>query len=209
MDRTRWMVWRFARRRMTRSGRRDLISYRHRTCTDASVILIRILFRISTHARAQRHAYPYRNRFCLCATTQNTHRPFTRSHVNYYFFIPDLSRVACNLTISREGDTYTRGDSIVMDRERNFSRDGRMDEWQKKPALSALFRKGTEKKGDNHRRAFGMYLDEPRNMRLTRDLPLGEIFYQWLPALPVLPAPNARPMIDNGETGSPIFFFFF
>lgn len=38
---------------------------------------------------------------------------------------------------------------------------------------------------------------------------IGRIFYRWLSALPILPAPNARPMIDNGESGSPIFFFFF
>lgn len=56
--------------------------------------------------------------FAFARPHRTRHRPFTRSHVNYYFFNPDLSRVACNLTISREGDTYTRGDSIVMDRER-------------------------------------------------------------------------------------------
>lgn len=87
--------------------------------------------------------------FAFARPHRTRHRPFTRSHVNYYFFIPDLSRVACNLTISREGDTYTRGDSIVMDRERNFSRDGRTDGWtsdKKNLHFQLFFEKGREKK---------------------------------------------------------------
>lgn len=100
-----------------------------------------------------------------------------------------------------------------MDHERNFSRGGQTDgrTGEQKMHFQLSFEKGGgggEGKGGNRRRAFGMYLGEPRNMRRTRDL-LGEFSIgSYLPP-PVLPAPNGRPMIDNGESGSPTFFFFF
>lgn len=159
---------------------------------------------------ARRHPYIHTIIGFASARLDGTRIALLRALTQIIFLFPDLSRVACNLTIFREErHVHRRGDSIVMDHERNFSRggqtDGRTDgRMSKKCTFSSL----SKKEGDNRRRAFGMYLGEPRNMRRTRDL-LGEFSIgSYLPP-PVLPAPNGRPMIDNGESGSPTFFFFF
>lgn len=102
---------RFGRRRMTRSGRRDAISYRHRTSANTSILFVRILSRISPRTYTHGYPYPYHNRLCLRATRQNAHRPFFYAHSRkllfFSVFIPDLSHVACNLTIFRERERET------------------------------------------------------------------------------------------------------
>lgn len=118
----------------------------------------------------------------------------------FFFYSRHLSHRAYSLTIFCKRDTYTRSDPIVMDRERNFSRDRQTG---KRKMHFQLFQK--EEK-------FiicalpGNIFREPRNMRHTRDSLSGRLLYGRLPALPGFCAEYRG--IDNGENRVTHIFFF-
>lgn len=124
-----------------------------------------------------------------------------RSRINYYFFLfaTHLSHRAYSLTIFCKRDTYTRSDPIVMDRERNFSRDRQTSE----KCTFTFFKKRKNSSSARFQEIFSV----SREICGTRAIRYRGDFCTdgYLPCLASVP--NTVGLI-TGKIGSPIYFFF-
>lgn len=124
-----------------------------------------------------------------------------RSRINYYFFLfaTHLSHRAYSLTIFCKRDTYTRSDPIVMDRERNFSRDRQTSE----KCTFSFFKKRKNSSSARFQEIFSV----SREICGTRAIRYRGDFCTdgYLPCLASVP--NTVGLI-TGKIGSPIYFFF-